>query len=182
VPTIYEFETVRLWEHAGRIRSGELHELAPLLVLCEDTPREETLRREREILLSLDAPRSLQADLIAVAIMVGVRFFARSLVEAVFAEEMQMLKESSIIEEWVAEAVARAAVDAEARGEARGEAQSARNFLLRQLRKRFGALPDRVVGQIETADREWCEAMGERLLDAASLKEMGFGEDEASAA
>jgi hypothetical protein len=51
--------------------------------------------------------------------------------------------------------------------------------LLRQLRKRFGILPDEVVLRIETADREWCEAMGERLLDVTSLEELGLGENAA---
>jgi predicted transposase YdaD len=163
----HQFETLRLWEHADRIRGGDFRELAPLLLLCDDTPREATLRQERELILSLQAPQPIQADLLAVAVMVGIRFFARDLVEAVFAEEMQMLKESSFIEEWIEEAVARATTDA--------EAQSARRFLLRQLRHRFGALPDEVVEQIGTAGREWCEAMGERLLDATSLEELGFG-------
>jgi hypothetical protein len=73
----HEFETVRLWEHAERIRSGECREPAPLLLLCEDTSDEATLRHERELILSLGAPRPVQADLLAVAMMVGMRFFAR---------------------------------------------------------------------------------------------------------
>jgi hypothetical protein len=51
----FEFETVRLWEHAERIRGGDLQELAPLLVLCENEPTEATLREERELIRQLAA-------------------------------------------------------------------------------------------------------------------------------
>jgi predicted transposase YdaD len=132
------------------------------------------LRQEREMILSLGAPHPMRADLLAVAMMVGMRFFARGLVEAVFREEMQMPKETSFIEERIEEG--------EARGEVQGEARAARSFLLRQFRKRFGALPAGVVERIEAADRDWCEAMGERLLDAASPEELGIGENGAGTA
>jgi hypothetical protein len=75
------FEVIRLWEHAERIRGGELSELAPLLVLCEDIPTEATLRHERQLILSLDVARPIRADLLAVAVTVGTRFFARDLLE-----------------------------------------------------------------------------------------------------
>lgn len=55
----HTFHTLRLWEHAERIRSGELPELAPLLVLCEDNPDEDTLRTERKLILSSDVPRTM---------------------------------------------------------------------------------------------------------------------------
>ena len=38
IQTTLYFTAIRLWEHADRIRSGELPELAPLLLLCEETP------------------------------------------------------------------------------------------------------------------------------------------------
>jgi hypothetical protein len=53
------------------------------------------LRQERELLLSLPVARPVRADLLAVAMTVGTRFFARELREAIFREEMVMLKEAS---------------------------------------------------------------------------------------
>jgi hypothetical protein len=161
----YEFETVRLWEHADRIRSGELPELAPLLVLCEDSPREATLRQERDMLLPLEVDRPIRSGLLAVAVMVGMRFFARGLVEPVFQEEMQMLKETSFIEEWLEE-----------RGD-QSEAQAARRFLLQLLRERFGELPAAAVERVEQADAAACEEWGLRLLRATSLEELGLLEN-----
>jgi hypothetical protein len=73
----YRFHTIHLWEHADRIRSGELRELAPLLVLCEHEPTAATLHTERELIMGLEAPPAVQAELLAVAVMVGTRYFAR---------------------------------------------------------------------------------------------------------
>jgi hypothetical protein len=170
----YLFETIRLWEHAERIRGGDLPELAPLLVLCEDEPTEATLRQERELILSLDVARPVRADLLAVAITVGTRFFARELLEAIFREEMEMLKEAGFIEEWIQEGVARGEAVGEARGEARGRLREARRFLLRQLEGRFGELPPAVVARVEQAEVAECEAWGLRLLQATTLEEMAL--------
>jgi hypothetical protein len=158
----WKFHTIRLWEHADRIRGGELAELAPLLVLCEDSPTEETLREERRLILGLDVPSPVRADLLAVAVMVGYRYFARELLLSFFREELQMLKEAGFVEEWLEEA------------EARGEARGAQRILLAQLEKQFGELPASVVERIEQADRAECEALALRVLDARSLDELGL--------
>ncbi|HTE20149.1 MAG TPA: hypothetical protein VK689_17430, partial [Armatimonadota bacterium] len=84
----FTFATVCLWEHAGRIASGELWELAPLLVLCEDTPTERTIRREVELIRGSSATPEVQADLLALALRIGIRDFSRNVLEAVFREEL----------------------------------------------------------------------------------------------
>jgi hypothetical protein len=61
------------------------------------------------LILSLDVARPVRADLLAEAMTVGTRFCARELLEAIFQEEMVMLKEASFITEWIEEAVAREA-------------------------------------------------------------------------
>jgi predicted transposase YdaD len=170
----YQFEVIRLWEHAERIRGRELPELAPLLVLCEDKPVEATLRQERELLLSLEVDRPIRAELLAVAMMVGTRFFARELLEAIFQEEMVMLKEASFITEWMEEAAAQAVARAQPEAEARGEAREAQRFLLRQLAARFGELPAPVVARVEQAETTECEEWGLRLLQATTLEELGL--------
>jgi predicted transposase YdaD len=164
----YSFHTVRLWEHEERIRDGDLPELAPLLVLCEDEPGEETLRRERSLILGLPVERGERAELLAIATMIGTRYFTREVLERLFREEMEMMKTVSFVEEWIQE------------GEARGEARGARQVLLRLLRRQFGELPPPVLQQIEQADLEECEAMAERVLDAKSLEDLGLPSNGAS--
>jgi len=75
----HSFPTIRLWEHAERIRAGELPELAPLLVLCEEQPTEETLLTERELIRKAPVTDSVRADLTALAFTVGTRYFSRLL-------------------------------------------------------------------------------------------------------
>jgi hypothetical protein len=171
------FDIICLWEHADEIRSGALAELAPLLVLCENNPTEATLRRARELILGLGAPPAVQSEMLAVAMTVGLRYFARELLRAVFQEEIGMLKEVEFIRELFAEefAAAEAAVaQAEARGEARGEAAAARRQLLRQLREKFGELPQSAVDRVERADPAECEEWAVRLLRVQSLEELGL--------
>lgn len=144
----FEFETVRLWEHAERIRSGDLQELAPLLVLCENEPTGATLREERELIHRLAVPSEVRSDLLAIAVMVGTRYFGRELLLELFREEMQMLKEASFIQEWLTEAEA----EAEARGEARGRLEAMRANLRLLLEERFGALPEALASQIAAID------------------------------
>lgn len=180
----FRFPTLLLWEYADEIRGGKYPELAPLLVLCEDKPTEQTLRREREIIL--DLPRAVRAEMLAIAMAVGVRCFARHLLEAVFQKEIGMLKEVEFIRDLFADEFAeveargeaRGRAEGEARGRAEGEALAARQLVLRQLQMRFGELPDSVVQRVMNADRDWCMGIGERLLEARSLTELDLRESD----
>lgn len=158
----FQFETVRLWEHAEEIRQGMLPELSPLLTLAEEEPDEETLRRELELIRALDVPEPVRADLISIAITVGSRFFGRDLLLRIFQEELQMLKEASFIEEWVLE------------GEARGALQATRSATLEILRAKFGDLPPSVVGNVEAADAARCREIMGHIFTAQSLEELGL--------
>lgn len=172
--TGFTFDTLRLWEHKDRIRGGELAELAPLLVLCDNNPVEETLQEERRLILGLNVPRRTQSDLLAVAVTVGARFFAHEIVLQHFREELQMLKESSIVEQWVAEAEEAASVKALAQGRVEGRVEQAREILLQLLRARFGDLPTSVVDRVNRESADWCREVTLRLLTAKSLEELGF--------
>jgi predicted transposase YdaD len=164
----FQFAALRLWEHADRIRSGELWELAPLLVLCEDTPEERTVRREVEWITGSGSPPEVQADLLAIALRIAARDLSRGVLEAIFREGLPMVRGASIIDDWIAEGEARGRAD----GELHGRAEEARRFTLRLLRKRFGELPPALVARIEAADAEACEALAEAALEAESVAEL----------
>jgi hypothetical protein len=59
-------------------------------------------------------------------------------------------------------------LEAEQRGEEKGEA----TLLLRQLERRFGALPDWARDRVRAAGTVAMEEWGLRVLDAASLEEV----------
>ena len=162
----WRFQTVRLWEHADRIRSGELSTLAPLLLLCEDSPAEETVRQELELLRGAPVTEQVRAELLSLAMSVATRYLAKDLLWTVFREEAQMLKEASIIEEWIAEG--------EARGEARGELQRARRMALLALRGKFDDIPPNAIAKIEKADSALCDHIVEGVGRARSLADLGL--------
>jgi predicted transposase YdaD len=172
----YRFATVRLWEHAERIRSGELWELAPLLVLCEDNPTEETVREELDLIRTADVPPEVRGDLLAYALRIAIRDFPRRVLETLFREDTKMLAEGTIIDDWIAEAEARAEARGEAQGraegEARGRAEEAREALRVVLEARFGPLPPGWQSRIADADPDWCRGVIARAAQAATLAEI----------
>jgi len=170
----FRFPVIRLWEHAGRIRSGELVELAPLLVLCEDRPAESVLEEERELLRAAELPHSVRSELMGLAYLLGMRYLAREILDAVFGEELPMLKDAGIISEWIEEGQARGLAEGVEQGLAQGRAEEARRFMLLFLSRRFGELPPHVIALVQAADPEWCEALLERAVRAETLEELGF--------
>ena len=76
-----------------------------------------------------------------------------------------MLKEASIIQEWIQEGEARG----EARGEAQGRDSAAREMLLGALEQRFGPLPDAVVARVNEKSADWCRNALSEALAAGSL-------------
>ncbi|MGV3722521.1 MAG: hypothetical protein ACO1SX_16565 [Actinomycetota bacterium] len=116
----YRFAVLRLWEHAHRIRGGELPELAPLLVLCEDGPAEQILVEERALIRSANVPPPVRHELLAVAYLLGMRYMTRNVLDVVFGEELPMLKDAGIISDWIEEARAKAAAEGLEQGLERG--------------------------------------------------------------
>jgi len=155
----HTFTTIQLWEHAERIRAGELPELAPLLVLCEEHPNEETLRTERELIRKAPVTDAVRSDLVALAFTVGTRYFTRTLLQTVFREELNIMRSTSIIDDWIKEAEV-AAVE---RGKVLGAEHSLRIALLEFLVDKFGAAPKRVRDRIENSTASWCRA---RIIEA----------------
>jgi hypothetical protein len=60
-------------------------------------------------------------------------------------------------------------------GEQQGRQSGKAALLLRQLERRFGALPDWARDRVLTADTDTMEEWGLRVLDAASLDEVFAG-------
>lgn len=164
----FHFTAIRLWEHAARIRSGELWQLAPLLVLCEDKPSAETFRTELQLISNSGAPEEVQADLFAVALRVGARSIPRAMLEAIFREALPMVQGASIIDDWIAEGEARG----KAAGELHGRLEEARRLLRTLLEARFGEIPGSLGARIDAADREWCETFLRQAARAESLDEL----------
>lgn len=162
----HRFHVIRLWEHIDRIRSGELAQLAPLLVLCEDNPRDETLQLERDLILRAAVPEPVRSELLAVALTVGARYFSRDLLYEFFRKELEMVKGSGIVEEWVNEAAEKAAESA--------RTAEARAFLLMVLGEKYGTIPSRAMAAVEAGSHDWCHRIAQRALRGETLQELGL--------
>jgi hypothetical protein len=154
----FEFSVFKLWDHAERIRSGELGVLAPLLVLCEDAPVQETVLEEQSLIRAAVVDEDVRADLFSLAISVATRYLTRDFVFNLFREDMEVLKEAGIVEEWIAE----------------GELRRARDMALRALRSRFEDLPDSAVSEIKDADLALCLRIVDNIGHAQSLGDLGL--------
>jgi hypothetical protein len=178
--TRFAFDAVRLWEHRDRIVSGELAELAPLLVLCEERPTVETLRQEVALIHGSGLAHGVQAELLGVAFLVALRSFGRELVVSIFEGEKAMINEvEEAIRDLFGETTYFQKLKAEGReeGKAEGKAegtQAVREMTLRFLVGRFGELPQALVQRIAAADTAWCQALFDRAIAAASLADLSL--------
>ena len=162
--TALHFTAIRLWEQTERIRNGELTELAPLLLLTEENPTEATVREEVRLIRNAQFPSDVQTELLGIALLVATRKFARSLLEEIFAEDLETMEDLGIIGDWLQKR--------EARGMAQGETNGIRKTAQFVLGQRFGDLPPALVEQIGQADAEWCNILLGRAMKAGSVAEL----------
>lgn len=162
--TELRFTAIRLWEQSERIRSGELAELAPLLLLSEENPTLETLQEEADLIHNASLPPDTEADLLNLILMVGSRHFSREILRTFFQREIDTMQDLGLIGDWLE--------DREARGKARGETEGTRKTVLRFLVNRFGTLPEALLERIEQANADWCNNLLDRAITAESLSEL----------
>lgn len=161
VTTQFVFTTIRLWEYADRIRSGEMAELAPLLILCDDSPSEQTAQQEIALIRGADLPDDVKADLLSLALRIASRRLSRQRVLTIFREEIPMIQETGIIEEWL-----------DAR-EMQGRIREARAMLLRLGSQRFGDADEQIQSSMEAImELETLEELLDRLLKVESWQEL----------
>jgi len=169
------FTAVRLWEHSDRIRSGELIELAPLLVLCERNPGQETIREEIALIGSSHLPVDTQTDMLRLALRLASRRIPRAILEPIFQEEFMITREpviDEIVERWEARGREIGIEQGIEQGIEKGAVAEARKFARLVIVQRFGSIPDELAAHIEHADARWCEALAERAFVVTTVEEL----------
>ena len=99
----FTYPVLRLWDYVDDIRSGKLRELAPLLVMLVQEPDVDLLTLERKLVLAEPEPKK-RADLLSLAVTVAARYFEKDFLWRFFREELDMLKGTSFIDDWIQEA------------------------------------------------------------------------------
>ena len=86
---VFTYQAIKLWDHTEEIISGELKELAPLLILSTREKDEKVLAKSRELILSSEDEK-WQADALSLAITVAGRYFPKEFLLKFFKEEFKM--------------------------------------------------------------------------------------------
>ena len=91
--TLFQFNAIKLWEHADRIRSGELIELAPLLILCDNQPRVETVQEEIYLISNSNLPPAKQFELYQTVFRIAGARLPKEVIDVFYQEINAMVKE-----------------------------------------------------------------------------------------
>ena len=86
----FTYPVLKLWDYEEQIRSGELRELAPLLIFVATEKTEAVLQRERELILQ-EPDAHKRADSLATAVMIASRYFDLNQLWDFFREEVENL-------------------------------------------------------------------------------------------
>jgi len=131
----FRYRAVKLWDYAEAIARGELRELAPLLILLTREKDEEVLARARELILA--APEAgRRADALSVAVTVAGRYFPREFLLKFFREELAMLRDAGIVQDWINEGFNQGIE----KGRLQGQIATLQSDIIEVLTERFGVL------------------------------------------
>ena len=100
----FTYPIIKLWDYTDRIRSGELREFAPLLIMLEREKTEAVLHQERELILQETHPQK-RADSLATAVMIGSRYFELEWLWEFFGEEVEQMRQSGFITDWIEDGI-----------------------------------------------------------------------------
>ncbi|TDA70070.1 MAG: hypothetical protein D9V47_03415 [Clostridia bacterium] len=133
----FPYLVIRLWEYAEAIASGELRELAPLLILLTEEKEEKVLARSRELILA-SRDEKWRANALSAAITVARRYFPKELLLKFFREELRMLHEADIVQDWINEGFEKGMEKGIEKGIEKGEVRAIREDIVDMLSERLG--------------------------------------------
>lgn len=160
----FRFVRVLLWEHADRIRSGELKELAPFLPLFDAEPRPEVLEEVNAIVETVADPKE-QLELKSLSAIIAARMFAEELIKQFLKLEFPMVRETTIFSEWLTLERNKGKLE----GKLEGQLEGMHLMLQKQLEKRFGPMAWDLKLSLQKLSSEQSEALSLAILDLQSL-------------
>jgi len=162
-----QFSRILLWDYKDRIKSGELRELAPLLVLLEERPTQQTILAEKALIKEVADERE-QGDLLALAIMVAFRKFKDSVIKELFYEEYNMLKESTFVKEWIQEGWEKGRNEGRTEGRTEGQIR----IILKLLEQILGRVSTELREKIHSLSDTDIEKLSEDLLRMKNVTDL----------
>ncbi len=168
----HRFAAIRLWELEDRIRSGDLPELAPFLVLWNHEEGVTVLEEQRDLILSADLSAEVMEELFGWTMVLGNRFFPFEVMSSVFEEEIKMLKDFPPVQQWMEES----RLEGRLEGEEQGSLKLARLISKRTLTERFGPLSPAAEEYLDLRTADELSELIVRSVHAPSLSSLGIPE------
>ncbi|MBC7326103.1 MAG: hypothetical protein H5T99_12455, partial [Moorella sp. (in: Bacteria)] len=151
----FPYLVVRLWEYAEAISSGQLKELAPLLILLTEEKDEKVLARSRELILA-GRDEKWRANALSCAITVARRYFPKDLLLKFFREELEMLQEADIVQDWINEGfqkgMEKGIEKGIEQGIEQGQVKAIREDIIDVLSERFGVVKKGIGAKLAAID------------------------------
>ncbi|MEL7037879.1 MAG: Rpn family recombination-promoting nuclease/putative transposase [Cyanobacteria bacterium J06592_8] len=159
--TRHEFEVIRLWEQPVE-ELLQFPGLLPLAVLGETENRVQTLREINQQIEAIENQRQRSNVSAATSILAGLRL-EKELIQQILREEI--MKESVIYQEIVAQATAKGRAEGLQQGLQQGRLEGEATLILRLLRRRIGEIAPDLERTIRELSVTQLENLGEALLD-----------------
>lgn len=132
----FTYQAIKLWDYSEAIAGGELKELAPLLIMLAEEKSADVLAKTRQLILTAEN-KKWQADALSVAVTVAERYLDREFLLQFFNEEVAILKESSIVQDWINEGIQKGMEKGMEKGMQKGKIEALREDILEILEERF---------------------------------------------
>ncbi len=158
--TFHSYRAVRLWEEESTLMLNDAT-LLPFAVLARSEQPEEMLRTITQKIEQIELSKE-RANIATYAYMLGGLRYSKEILSQLLREEI--MRESVTYQALISES--------EKRGLQQGVKLGELDLALRQLRRKFGELPDRLVKKIKALSLKRLEAFGEALLDFQSLDDV----------
>ena len=102
----FRMQLFHLNEYITEIESGEYYEFAPLLPLLKASADKDVLNIVKR-LIEKETDLKIRADLYSAAITIAGRYLNKDFLWDFFKEEIEMIKESEIVQDWIDEGMER---------------------------------------------------------------------------
>ncbi len=163
----HRFARILLWEHEERIRSGELKELAPFLLLFYDDPDPGILEVENQLIEAVADPRQ-RTELKSIGAIIASRHFSEEIIKQYLNLEFPMIRETTIFKEWLDQSHAEGRVE----GLVEGEISGKRLLLQKLLERKFGPLSQELKESLQKLNNEQLDALATTLFDLATTEDL----------
>ena len=133
------------------------------MVLLTKEKNEEVLARSKELIFE-SGDEKWRAEALSLAVTVAGRYFPKDFLLKFFKEEMKMLREASIVQDWINEGIEK--------GKKNGKLETLQEYILDILEERFGIIKKGVSRKLELIDDPAVlKSLHKKSIKVASLDE-----------